>query len=56
MVLEHRPEPAEIISFDVVDPKDRMGIADVDDRRRMQDRFVDWPDLQLDRTGIVERL
>ena len=56
MVLQHRPDAAEIVGVDVLDPEHRVRIADVGDRRRVQDRLVDRPDLQLDGARVVERL
>ena len=56
MVLQQRPEAAEVVGLDVVDPEDRVRIAHVDDRRRMQDRSVDRTDLQFDGAGVAELL
>src|SRR5262249_10781659 len=56
MVLQQRPDLAEVIGADVVDPEDGVGIAHADDGRRMQDRLVRRPDLQLDGAGILEFL
>ena len=38
MVLEHRPEPLEIVRLDIIDEEQAMRIADIDHRRRMQHR------------------
>ena len=56
MVFEQRAEPGEIVGIDVVDPEDRVRIAHVHRRRRMQDRLVDRPDLQFDGAGVAEFL
>ena len=50
------PNRARSIGLDVVDPEDRVRIAHVDRRGRMQDRRVDRADLQLDGAGVVEFL
>ena len=50
------PKRCEVVGVDVVDPEDRVRIAHVHDRRRMQHRLVDRPDLQLDRAGVAELL
>ncbi len=54
MVFEQRPDLAEVVGVDVVDPEDRVRIAHAHHRRRMQDRLVDRPDLQFDRAGVRE--
>src|SRR5262249_53055867 len=56
MVLQQRPDLAEVIGADVVDPEDGVGIAHADDGRRMQDRLVRRPGLQLHGAGILEFL
>ena len=56
MMLEHRPEPSEIIRLDIIDEEQAMRVADIDRRRRMQHRRVDRTDLQLDPPCVVERL
>ena len=56
VVLQERPEAGQVVRVDVVDPEDRVRVADVDDGRRVQDRLIDRPDLKLDAGGIVERL
>ena len=50
------PNLGEVVGVDVVDPEDRVRIAHVDHRRRMQDRLVDRPDLQFDGAGVAEFL
>ena len=54
MVLEQRPDLAEIVGIHIVDPEDRVRIAHVHHRRRMQDRLVDRTDLQFDRARVLE--
>jgi hypothetical protein len=39
---------------DVVNPEDGVRITHAYDRRRMQDRFLDRPDAQIDDAGILE--
>src|SRR4051812_39187427 len=56
MIFQQRPEAAEIVGVDVVDPEDRVRIAHADHRWRMQQRRVDRPDLQLDGAGVVKLL
>ena len=50
------PNLGEIVRRDVVDPEDRVRVAHVHHRRRMQDRLVDRPDLQFDRARVAEFL
>jgi hypothetical protein len=54
MIFQHRPEFGQVIRIDVIDPEHRMRIAHAHDGGRMQDRIVDRPDLQFDRTGVAE--
>ena len=56
MVFQHGTKPAKIINCDVLDPKHGMRIADVHNRRRVQDRIVDRSDLQFDAPCIVKGL
>src|SRR5215208_1810346 len=56
VVFEEGPDLLELVGVHVFDEEDRMGIAHVDCRRRVQDRRVDRPDLQLDRAGVLERI
>src|SRR6202163_4985703 len=54
VVFQQRPEAAEIVGVEVVDPEDRVRIAHADDGRRMQQRRIDRPDLQFDVTGVAK--
>src|SRR5450759_845094 len=56
VVFQQRSEAGKIVGVDVVDPEDRMRIAHVDHRRRVQHRRVDRADLQLDRAGVAKLL
>ena len=42
-MLQHRPEAREVVGVDILDKEDAMRIADIDHRRRMQDRRIDRP-------------
>src|SRR3979411_3237765 len=54
MVFQKRPETAEIMGVDIVDPEDRMRIAHAHHRRGVQHWRVDRTDLQLDRAGVAK--
>ena len=54
VVLQERPEAREVVGVDVVDPEDRVRIADVRDGGRVQHRRLDRPDLKLDRARVAE--
>ena len=56
MVFQHRARTRRDRRLHVVDPEDRMRIAHVDDRGRMQHRRVDRADLQFDHAGVAEFL
>ena len=56
MMLEHRADPGEVVGIHVLDPEDRVRIADIDHRGGVKDRLVDRADLQLDRAGVAEFL
>src|SRR5258708_6570592 len=56
VIFQKRPEAAEIVGVDVVDPEDRMRITHADHRRGVQHRRVDRPDLQLDRSRVAKFL
>src|SRR6185437_6845514 len=54
MIFQQRHEAREVVGSDIIDPEDRVRIAHVDDRRRMQQRRIDRPDLELDIAGVAE--
>ena len=49
-------EATEIIDGEILHPEYAMRVADVDHGRRVEDRLVDWPYLQLDMAGVAEFL
>ena len=54
MVFQQRPEAVRDHRRHVIDPEDRVRIAHIHHRRRMQHRLVDRPDLQFDGAGVAE--
>ncbi len=56
VIFQQRSEPAQIVGIDVVNPEDRVRIAHVDGRRRMQHRRIDRADLKFDVSGVAKFL
>src|SRR5580704_207327 len=56
VIFEQGADPCEIIGLDIIDPENRMRIAHVYGRGRMQNRRVDRTDLQFDLARVMEWL
>ena len=53
MMLEHRPEPGEIMRLDIIDEEDAMRVADIDHRRRAAAPAIDRPICSSIRPRVV---